>query len=288
MTLVLPNSPLHEACIPEIHPEEMETIRRLLHERTGFNLNNYKEKCIMRRINIRIRATNSINPKSYCTLLQQDELELKRLLKTLTIHVSHFFRNPSVYDLLRETVLPDLFSHKAESGEDIVLWSVGCSTGEEPYALAIILKEHFAAEMERVPVRIIATDINADIIDAAREGLYLPERVSEVPQNMLERYFIPENGKLRITGEIREMVTFHREDIFSTESKRRSDMILCRNVMIYFERPWQEEMLMGFAGSLAGGGFLVLGKSETIVGKARAQFHLVSPVERIYRAIKHE
>ena len=286
MALVIPTLPIGTPSIPEIQPEEMETIRRLLLERTGFHLCIYKEKCLMRRINIRIRATDSGNPKDYCDLLEKDEREIGRLLKTLTIHVSHFFRNPSVFALLRDTVFPELFSSRGGNAGELLLWSVGCSTGEEPYALAIILREYFASEMKRVPVRIIGTDINAGIIELAREGLYPPERVSELPTHLVERYFKEENGKLHISEKVREMVTFQREDIFSREFTRKCDMILCRNVMIYFERPWQEEMLTGFAESLPEGGFLILGKSETVVGEARRHFNLFSPVERIYRATK--
>jgi chemotaxis protein methyltransferase CheR len=286
MTLKLSKTPLAETCLTEIHPEEMEIIRHLLYERTGFPLFHYKEKCVMRRINIRIRATNAATPGDYCKLLKRDERELKHLLKTLTIHVSSFFRNPSVFDLLRNSILPELFSAGHEKGDEIMLRSIGCSSGEEPYTLAIILKEYFGAEMKSVPVRITGTDINPDIIEAAKEGLYLAERLSDVPQHITEKYFTPENGKFRINPEIREMVTFHEEDIFSAGIMCRSDMILCRNVMIYFERPRQENMLIEFADSLAQGGFLVLGKSETVMGEARSRFHLVSPEERIFRSVK--
>lgn len=282
MAFTLPTSSTDDYCSPVIHPEEMKKISRLLEDRAGFRLCIYKPNCVTRRINIRIRATNSGTPKDYCSLLENDERELKRLIKTLTIHVSQFFRNRPVYDLLRDSILPELFSRKA--GNDLLdLWSAGCSTGEEPYTLAILLKEFFPAEMARTPVRIIATDINADILEQARAGLYVAEKLSEVPPHLVQRYFTPDSGKFRINEDIRGMVTFLHEDIFSPGCKRRSDMIVCRNVMIYFERLWQEEMQKEFAESLAGGGFLVLGKSESIVGASRRFFHLVSPLERIYR-----
>lgn len=268
----------------EINPLQMDMIARLLFERAGFRLANYKEKCVMRRINIRIRATNSPSPEAYCQLLRNDGREIARLYKTLTIHVSHFFRNPSVFDLLRNKIIPELFSLHTENAEEIVIWSVGCSTGEEPFALAIILQEDFARELERIPVRIIGTDINGEILTQAREGLYLPERLEEVSSHLRDRYFTAVDGRFRINENIRNMVQFRQEDIFSEGAGHKCDLILCRNVMIYFERPFQEEMLKMFAECLSSGGFLVLGKSETVVGSARNRFQSVSPLERIYRS----
>ncbi|MBT0664018.1 protein-glutamate O-methyltransferase CheR [Geobacter pelophilus] len=287
MALVIPNSPSVVNDIQEIAPEELDAIRRLLEERIGFNLGMYKDKCVMRRINIRIRATNSATPKDYCRLLAQDERELPHLAKALTIHVSHFFRNPSVFDSLCNTVIPEIFSRYLKDGRELIFWSVGCATGEEPYTLAIILREYFTELIERVPVRIIATDINAEILDIARRGLYGPERVAEVSPDLLARYFTAEGVKLRLAAEIRNMVTFSQEEIFSAGFERKCDLILCRNVMIYLERPWQERMLNGFAESLSGGGFLVLGKSETMVGESRRFFLQANPVERIYQATAH-
>jgi chemotaxis protein methyltransferase CheR len=287
MVRVIPNSPLVTNDIPEIGPEEIDIIRRLLEERISFNLGMYKDKCVMRRINIRIRATNSRTPLDYCRLLERDERELAHLYKALTIHVSHFFRNPSVFDMVRATVIPEILSTHGKAGREVVFWSVGCSTGEEPYSLAIILKEHFAEMIETIPVRIIATDINAEILDAARRGVYGPERLAEVSPQLMTRYFTPEGAKLRLAAEIRDMVTFSQEEIFQAGFSRKCDLIFCRNVMIYFERPWQERMLIGFAESLNEGGFLVLGKSETMVGESRRFFYQANPVERIYRANAH-
>ncbi|GAM11811.1 chemotaxis protein methyltransferase [Geobacter sp. OR-1] len=285
MSLDTPNTLPALTDIPEIGPEDMAVIRRLLEERIGFHLCRYKDKCVMRRINIRIRATNSDTPTAYCRLLEHDGREMTQLYKALTIHVSHFFRNPSVFDMLRDSVLPELLAVRAGTGSEAVFWSVGCSTGEEPYALAIILREYFSDLIKRIPVRIIATDINAEILDAARRGLYVVERVAEVPPLLVDRYFAREGGKLRLAAEIRDMVTFREEEIFSSGFDRKCDLIMCRNVMIYFERPWQELLLKGFARSLSEGGFLVLGKSETMIGEARRYFAPVSPVERIYRAL---
>jgi chemotaxis protein methyltransferase CheR len=266
---------------------EMETIRRLLAERTGFSLYSYKDKCIKRRIAIRIRATHSGSASGYCSLLEQDEKEVLKLFKVLTIHVTHFFRNPDVFKKLQEELIPVLFD-AAGAEEELKFWSVGCATGEEPYTLALILKEYFGSRMSRNPIRIIATDINGEVLDAARQGLYGPDRLVEMPQELLDRNFIPENGEFRLNPDIRDMVNFSQSDLFSEEPFPVSNLILCRNVQIYFERSWQERLLKGFFNALAGGGYLVLGKSETLVGDARRMFQPVCPVERIYKAVKPE
>lgn len=279
---------LADISAPDIPMAEMETIRFLLAERTGFSLYSYKDKCIKRRIAIRIRATHSGCASEYCRLLEQDDKEILRLFKVLTIHVTHFFRNPSVFRKLREEIIPALFNAASAEDEVLTFWSVGCATGEEPYTLALLLKEYFGPRIARRPVRILATDLNNEVLDAARQGLYGAERLAEIPPELLERNFVQENGKFRLNADIRGMVNFRQSDLFSGEPFPRSDLILCRNVQIYFERTRQEELLKGFSAALAGGGFLVLGKSETLVGDARSMFKSVCPVERIYKAVKRE
>lgn len=275
-----------DAVIPDIPAEDLELIRKLLAERTGFLLDGYKDKCIKRRINIRIRATHSDSATAYYRLLERDGRELALLHKVLTIHVSHFFRNPSMFRKLQEEILPALFTRATEAGKaGFTVWSVGCSSGEEPYSVALLLKEHFVARTEHNLVRIIASDINQEILDIARRGVYGTEKLVEVEQGLLNRYFKPIHGKYELSPEIRGMVTFSRGDLFNSRDFPACDLIFCRNVLIYFERSRQEQILEGFAASLAGRGFLVLGKSETLVGDARKKFQTVCPVERIYRAL---
>ncbi len=288
MDIHLANSILDDVSASDIQLADMEIIRCLLAQRTGFSLYSYKDKCIRRRIAIRIRATHCGCAGDYCRLLEQDDKEILKLFKVLTIHVTHFFRNPSVFKKLREEVIPALFDGADVEGEGLTFWSVGCATGEEPYTLALLLKEYFGHLIARKPVTIIATDVNGEVLDAARQGLYGAERLAEIPQELLDRNFVPEHGQFRLSADVRGMVNFYQSDLFSGESFPRSDLILCRNVQIYFERTRQEELLKGFFKALAGGGFLVLGKSETMVGNSRSMFQSVCPVERIYRAVRNE
>jgi chemotaxis protein methyltransferase CheR len=183
--------------------------------------------------------------------------------------------------MLRDTVIPAVLN--GENRGEVTFWSVGCSSGEETYSLALILKEYFSDRLSGCRVRILGSDISAEILDAARTGIYRPDRLEELPEGFLSRYFTPDRGMFRLHDEIREMVEFQQSDLLDCASFPPTDLIVCRNLLIYFDRARHESILKGFAAALSPGGFLLLGKSETLVGEARKLFTTVCPVERIYR-----
>ena len=277
---------LSDANASEISTDEFDTILDILKKLRGFDLNVYKNKCIKRRIAIRIRKTGSASAREYGDLLLNDAAEPDLLLKVLTIHVSQFFRNPSTFEKLRNEVFPYLFARAASAGRDTLnIRSVGCAGGEEPYSIALVLKESFAQSMAHFRVSILATDVDRDVLNEAAHCVYREERLVEVPEEMRKRWFVPENGGYRLVEEIREMVEFRQRDIFDSDSVPGTDLVLCRNLLIYLERDQQEIILKRFADSLRDGGVLVLGKSETLVGESRRRFRTICPVERIYRAV---
>jgi chemotaxis protein methyltransferase CheR len=278
--------------MPEIHDKDpfdisdgaFELIRSTLENIKDFNLDIYKDKCIRRRIAIRIRATHCRSAEEYGELLRQNKDEPDHLLKVLTIHVSHFFRNPSTFEKLRTDIIPCLLELRDKEGRGrLTFWSVGCASGEEPYSLALILKEYFPGESTGERVKILATDVDSTILEAARLGIYGEERLAEVQEPCRSRWFSDQGGKFRLLPEIVEMVVFEKRDLFDRDSFPQCDLILCRNVLIYFERRHQEKILNGFADVLGSGGILVMGKSETLFGTIRSRFQTVCPVERIYR-----
>lgn len=261
-----------------------ERIRRILKTLTGFHLLSYKDACIKRRLAARIRAVGCATAEEYADFLMMSKAEPDALIKTLTIHVSKFFRNPTTFDKLREEVLPSLFALCLLEGRDTLkIRSVGCSSGEEPYTLAIILHDSFAREMTRVGVSITASDIDPAILSFASRAIYEPDRLEDTPPAFMERYFKLREEKYHLIPEIRDMVDFHRDDLLRPASRMEYDLILCRNVLIYFERSHQETILKGFADSLRPGGVLVLGKTETLLARSRGTFRALCPVERIYR-----
>jgi len=270
----------------DVSDESLTVIGEILKSIRGFNLGIYKDKCIRRRIAIRIRATHSHNAEEYGKHLRQNRTEVDKLLKVLTIHVSQFFRNPPTFEKLRSEIIPYLLGLRDNDGRDrLTFWSVGCASGEEPYSLALILKEFFQREVMKESIDILATDVNADILEAARLGIYGEERIMEVPESIRERWFRRQEGKYHLLPEIKEMVDFLNEDLIDIDSFPQSDLILCRNVLIYFERRHQEKILNGFADVLRKGGIMVLGKSETLLGSIRSRFQTICPVERIYRVV---
>jgi chemotaxis protein methyltransferase CheR len=270
----------------EITDDELAEIGTILSMWRTINMSAYKDKCMKRRVAIRMRSTRCRDAAEYCNLLRQNPQELDLLQKTLTIHVSQFFRNPSMFDKLRKDVLPGLLSSCEKNGTGpLRLWCLGCANGEEPFSLAILLKEYFCKELRKVQAIIHGTDIDAETIQAARQGEYNEERLKEVPADLKERYFRQNGSRFQLVPEIAEMVIFLQGDITRTAEYRASDLVVCRNTLIYFTRHDQENILHGIADILPAGGILVLGKSETLVGNVRQRFEPVCPVERMYRKL---
>lgn len=270
----------------EITDEELTEIGMILNLYRNFNLSVYKDKCMKRRVSIRMRSMHCRNAAEYCNLLRQSPLELDLLQKALTIHVSQFFRNPSMFDKLRTEVIPGLFSDCIKNGSDTLLAScLGCAGGEEPFSLAILLREHFSKEMRTIQTFIQGTDIDEETLRFAQQAEYIEDRLKEVSAELRERYFRVSGPRFRLVPETRQMVTFLQGDITNTATYVPSNLVLCRNTLIYFNRPDQEKILHGVADSLPSGGVLVLGKSETLVGDVRRRFEAICPVERIYRRI---
>jgi chemotaxis protein methyltransferase CheR len=268
----------------EISESEFARIRQILLFNRGFNLNAYKDKCIRRRIAIRVRSTHCESVNDYCDLLINHKSEIDKLVKVLTIHVSQFFRNLSTFEKLRGEIIPYLFSMARQKGKkSLRFWSLGCAGGEEPYSIALILAEHFSREMQEIPVRIDATDVDSGIIQSAENALFHHDRLLETPINYIQKYFDEEENQYRLSPSIRKMVSFSQGEMFNTLIYHECDLLLCRNVLIYLAREQQEKIFHNITRCLNENAFLVLGKSETILGESRSLFQTVCPVERIYR-----
>lgn len=269
----------------EIGDEELAEIGLILEMHRNFSMSVYKDKCMKRRVAIRMRSCRCLDAAAYCNLLRHSEQELDLLKKTLTIHVSQFFRNPSMFEKLQTEIFPYLF-HKARTEQkNLRFWSLGCAGGEEAYSLGIILREFFPRELLQTPTEICASDIDADILQAAMRAEYIEDRLKDLPENIRERYFVASSSRMRLSQDIRNMVSFHQQNIMAVESFEPCQLALCRNTLIYFTRAEQERILRGIAHIMPAGGILVLGKSETLVGDARKLFTNVCQTERIYRRI---
>ncbi len=254
----------------EFPETQYQAIRKLLIDRRDFDLGWYKDRCIKRRIAIRVRACKLADAEEYLRLLEQDEEELDELLTTLSIHVSQFFRNPQTFELIG-SVLSGLTVQGS-----LKVWSVGCASGEEPYSLAILLAEQGLAEVE-----LLATDISEAVLQRARMGRYESTRLVNIPAEKRQKYFTQDGRWYIVKDRLRRQVEFRRHDVL-TDPYPKADLILCRNVLIYFSRPEQERILGQFAVVLPPGGVLVLGKAETMLGPVREHFRAIDHAERVF------
>jgi chemotaxis protein methyltransferase CheR len=252
---------------------------------TGLDLGAYKDRCLRRRIAVRMRACGVLTYGEYLVVLDHKPEELERLLDALTINVTKVYRNPETWSYLEREVLPGLVT--AREGR-VRIWSAGCASGEESYTLAMVLAEaldHVGHPEWRDRVNIDATDIDKLSLERARLAEYQERVFSETPPAMVKRYWKrAEPDLFRLDPALREMVSIRRHDLLGEAPPAPPyDMILCRNVIIYFDRTNQERLMLMFQAALAPGGYLVLGKVETIFGTARERLELIEPRERIYR-----
>lgn len=260
---------------------EYAAITKLLREQRQFDLDQYKDRCIRRRIAKRLRVCKVSDFASYLERLALDRDELDTLLATISIHVSQFFRNPDTYSIIEQSILPGLCRRARACGrKNLTLWSAGCASGEEPYSLALLVDDMNCQDLD---IRVLATDVSKPVLDVARAGLFEKARLKEVPAEVIDRYFHETKGRYELLERVRDKVEFKHHNIMTAKEYPLADLILCRNVMIYFTRPEQERILSRFAKTLPEHGTLVLGRSETMTGQGRSYFKAEFPVERIYR-----
>ncbi|HTR20607.1 MAG TPA: protein-glutamate O-methyltransferase CheR [Gemmatimonadales bacterium] len=243
----------------------------------------YKDKCLRRRIAVRMRARGVHSFDDYARLLDQDAHEYDHLLDALTINVTKFYRNPETWTALA----PFLAERWRARNGDVAVWSAGCASGEEPYTVAVALAETArAAGRPFGRAKVTATDIDRVSLERAQAARYPASAFSEMPADLVNRWFEPADGEsLRSPrAEIRALVRVVRHDLTREGPPDPPyDLVLCRNVVIYFDRAMQERLFQGFTAALRPGGLLLLGKVETLFGPAREILRLEDPRERIYR-----
>lgn len=239
----------------------------------GLSCGSYKDKCLKRRIAVRMRARGVHTYQDYAALLDRDAHEYQDLLDTLTINVTKFFRNAETW-----AALQPYLAEMAKTRPALRVWSAGCASGEEPYTIAVLLAE-VLGEKTSGRAAVDATDIDRLSLERTRQAKYPDTAFTEMPSHLRRRYF--EDGKP--VPRVRELVTVRTHDLTRERPPRPPyDLIVCRNVVIYFERQAQERLFQVFVDALAPGGVLLLGKVETLFGPARDRLKLADPRERIY------
>jgi len=261
--------------------------RRIFLDR-GLDCEQYKENYLKRRIAVRLRVTEARDYLDYLRILRSDPDEYTRLMNELTINVTQFFRDPDVYARLRESVLPELVETKTRMGSRTLrIWSAGCASGEEPYSMALLIDEVLAGNSKAWNVRVLGSDFDEKSLAVARLGTY--QDLEMLPGEQADRYFEivkkPEGTEYRVKDEIKRKVRFEKINLLAESEARHFDMVLCRNVLIYFGRKVQTRIIETLSRSILRDGYLVLGKSETLGQEASQVFKPVFPRERIYQML---
>jgi chemotaxis methyl-accepting protein methylase len=270
--------------------DSFEALKAKIYAETGFHCDQYKERPFKRRLAVRMRANRVETYEDYLKVLEAKPQEYEALLDALTINLSKFFRNPETYAAVEAQVLPNLTADclNAPEGRKLLVFSAGCASGEEPYSLAMLLEEHFRKRGRRCTYQIIGTDIDRVSLLRARKGEYGSFALSECPPEIVTRYF-EGNGSFQVLPAVRSQVTFLPADLTDLDRPgvlpriRQLDLLFFRNVLIYMERRAQERMLTAMAKRLRPGGYLVLGKVETLMGEPRNLYEVVNARERIFR-----
>ncbi|AHB47873.1 histidine kinase [Hyphomicrobium nitrativorans NL23] len=269
--------------------DEMESesgpteIIALLTEMTSHDFSLYKPGTLTRRIERRMALAAIENRERYLEILREDIGERERLARDLLINVTQFFRDRLAFDMLGQSVVPELVQEQPP-GQAIRVWVPACSSGEEAYSIAILFLEAIAASRSNIKLQVFASDIEPGCVAFARNGSY-PEHIhNDVTPERLSRYFIKEDGGYRVVRELREAVVFTTQNLLADPPFSRLDLISCRNVLIYLSPEAQERTLSLFHFALRERGVLVLGASET-VGKHVDHFAPISKTHRLYRHI---
>ncbi len=264
---------------------DIEAIITLLHQKVGQDFSAYKRGTLERRIHRRMGLLRL--PASALTRYQEElarnEDECRALAEDLLINVTSFFRDPAVFDLLESSVIPDLIAN-LPANQALRLWVVGCSTGEEAYSLAMVVRDAIMASRRDIKLQVFASDIDVQAIAVAREGLYSLSIKDEVPADRLARYFVQEDGGYRVTPGLRGSVVFTVQDVLTDPPLSRMNLVSCRNLLIYFKPEAQAKVIGLFHFALRENGVLVLGMAET-PGNVADQFAVLHKAERIYQHI---
>ncbi len=243
----------------------LEDILGILRQRTGVDFVHYKHATLRRRIQRRMVLHKLESLKDYAEYLRSHMGEVKDLYDDILIHVTGFFRDPGVYNVLKKKVFPRLLKHKP-ANEGVRIWVPGCSTGEEVFSIAISLTEFLVDHKMHNPVQIFGTDINEKALERARAGVY-PENIrADVAAERLRRFFVKAEGGYRVNKSVREICIFARQNVVVDPPFSNIDLISCRNVLIYLGPALQRKVMPLFHYALRASGFLLLGASETVSG----------------------
>ncbi len=262
--------------------EYLQQILFMIRTDTGHDFSHYKQSTMRRRIE-RLMAMNQIEDiADYARFLQNNTIGIQVLFRDLLIGVTNFFRDKDVFASLQKSVVPYLFQNR-RANQPIRIWVPACSTGEEAYSIAILLREQMTALKQEFKVQIFATDIDDQAVNFARIGLYPLNIAQDVPPEYLHQYFFETSDGYQVVKPLREMMVFAQHSVIKDPPFTKLDMISCRNLLIYLDSELQNKVLSYFHFALINGGFLMLGSSESL-GSHEHEFSVVDAAHRLYQS----
>lgn len=237
---------------------DYEYLKREVLTLTGIDLNAYKEKQMKRRIDTLISKHKIEGYDKYVSALKNQKELFEEFVNYITINVSEFYRNPEQWDLMDRQVIPELIS---KFGKNLKIWSAACSTGDEPYSLVMAFSRHLPLSN----IKIMATDLDKQVIAKAKVGLYSEKSVASVPDDLKKKYFTKVGPSYKISDEIKARVEFKEHNLLKDTYPTECNLIVCRNVLIYFTEEAKDEVFRKYYKSLASGGVLFIGSTEQII-----------------------
>lgn len=251
--------------------QDFDFIRKFMVDTSGINLSVAKKELVYSRLVKRVRHLGLDRFQDYCELLSKDSAELGHCVNAMTTNVTSFFRENHHFEFLRQVAFPEMLAHgNPNSTNSCRIWSAGCSSGEEPYSIAMTAREFFGGD-PMWKVEIDATDLDSAILDRARQGVYRSKDIASVDAPRVKRWFQKgtdaNEGRVRIVSEIRQMVEYQKLNLKHEWPQRALyDMIFCRNVLIYFDTDLKQQIISGLHKMLKPGGYLFVGHSESLFG----------------------
>ncbi len=281
------NAQLAPSSLAKLTDDEFHRIRELIYKLAGISLADGKKDLVYRRLSGRVTQLGLTSFSDYYDLLMRDSTnELQTFCDSLTTNFTSFFREQHHFDFLQRQYLPGLSDNASRLGNRLRIWSAGCSSGEEPYSIAITLRDHFR-DVDRWDTRILATDLDTQVIETCKSGIYSDERLEKVPSAARKRWFSPnaaQPGTFKVNSRLQSMITFKQLNLMSPwPMKGPFDIIFCRNVIIYFDKQTQARLVDRFADLLADGGYLIIGHSESLLNVSE-RFELTG--KTIHRKIR--
>jgi chemotaxis protein methyltransferase CheR len=243
---------------------DFESYRKLIYNESGIHFTSTNRSILESRLRERLRENKVETVKKYFDQISKDKEELKNFLDSITTNLTRFFRNQAHFDCLEKHVIPELIKlKKAVGNSTIKIWSAGCSTGEEPYTIAMLLSEILPPPWK---YEIVASDISLKCLMTAKEGLYNESKIVGIPDSYLKKYFDKVDGGYVVHSDIKSRIRFDYHNLKNDAGLRGLDLVFCRNVIIYFDEAAQTNVINNFYESMANKAFLFIGHSESLFG----------------------